>query len=394
MNDEVDVVMDRPADRLLVSDYASGDVYRLLSHLDDAAVDHGSPPHIHCPTGMATASSVYRFAGPDTTLRIRMPLTVESVADGRAGEPASGATWLTARTETARLRIPDEPMQFLYDAAVSTLILLSADDVVPGPYTYRRFWFRDACLMMNAMLAVGLASRCRRAIERFPQRQLHNGYFRSQEGEWDSNGQVVWILDRYARVTGEELPAKLLDAAVKAVRWIEGKRLPRDGDALHAGLLPPGFSAEHLGPNDYYYWDDFWSEAGLRAAGRLLRRAGRVQDADRAEREAQDMRTSIERSLSRLPATHSMGGLPASPYRRLDAGAVGSLVADYPLQLYEPGAAPVMTTVEFLIQNSFHRGGFFQDMIHSGVNAYLTLDIAQTLLRAGDSRCARAGRRR
>ncbi|HEX6963610.1 MAG TPA: hypothetical protein VF175_17210, partial [Lacipirellula sp.] len=31
-------------------------------------------------------------------------------------------------------------------------------------------------------------------------------------------------------------------------------------------------------------------------------------------------------------------------------------------------------------------GGFFQDVIHSGVNAYLTLDIAQTLLRAGDQR--------
>jgi hypothetical protein len=45
-----------------------------------------------------------------------------------------------------------------------------------------------------------------------------------------------------------------------------------------------------------------------------------------------------------------------------------------------------MTTVEFLMQNSFHGGGFFQDMIHSGINAYLTLDIAQTLLRAGDER--------
>ncbi len=34
----------------------------------------------------------------------------------------------------------------------------------------------------------------------------------------------------------------------------------------------------------------------------------------------------------------------------------------------------------------FQSGGFFQDMIHSGINAYLTLDIAQTLLRAGDDR--------
>jgi hypothetical protein len=31
-------------------------------------------------------------------------------------------------------------------------------------------------------------------------------------------------------------------------------------------------------------------------------------------------------------------------------------------------------------------GGFFQDMIHSGINAYLTLHLAQVLLRAGDAR--------
>jgi hypothetical protein len=42
--------------------------------------------------------------------------------------------------------------------------------------------------------------------------------------------------------------------------------------------------------------------------------------------------------------------------------------------------------VEALVERCFHKGGFFQDIIHSGINAYLTLDIAQTLLRAGDAR--------
>ena len=38
------------------------------------------------------------------------------------------------------------------------------------------------------------------------------------------------------------------------------------------------------------------------------------------------------------------------------------------------------------MRRCFLHGGFFQDVIHSGINAYLTLDIAQTLLRAGDAR--------
>jgi Zn-finger nucleic acid-binding protein len=38
--------------------------------------------------------------------------------------------------------------------------------------------------------------------------------------------------------------------------------------------LPPGFSAEHLGPNDYYYWDNFWALAGLKAAAEMVKRNG------------------------------------------------------------------------------------------------------------------------
>jgi hypothetical protein len=46
----------------------------------------------------------------------------------------------------------------------------------------------------------------------------------------------------------------------------------------------------------------------------------------------------------------------------------------------------MMATVNALVERFFHGGGFFQDIIHSGINAYLTLDIAQTMLRAGDAR--------
>jgi hypothetical protein len=62
------------------------------------------------------------------------------------------------------------------------------------------------------------------------------------------------------------------------------------------------------------------------------------------------------------------------------------VVADFPLQLLPPGDARMMHTVEWLLANSFVRGGFFQNMIHSGINAYLTLHVAQALLRAGDAR--------
>jgi hypothetical protein len=339
---------------------------------------------------MATAASVYRFAGPTMELSVRVPLAQELAAMGNPQRFDAAVTWPRVLSDVAELRVPNERLQYLYDAAVRTVVLLSADEVVPGPYTYRRFWFRDACLMMNALLAIGLTDRCRRGIERFSERQLRNGYFRSQEGEWDSNGQVLWIVDRYEALSGPSTGSSglesLRNSLVQAVEWIDGKRVKDPGDPLHHGLLPAGFSAEHLGPNDHYYWDDFWAEAGLRAAERIFLRAGREADAARALVLAEEMRDAIARSIERIPASRSLGGIPASPYRRMDAGAIGSLVADYPLQLFEPGDPRIMATVEAVLRNYFHKGGFFQDIIHSGINAYLTLDVAQTLLRAGDAR--------
>src|SRR5690606_26262 len=95
-----------------------------------------------------------------------------------------------------------------------------------------------------------------------------------------------------------------------------------------------------------------------------------------------------EASIAGIPEKRSRGGIPAAPGRRMDAGAIGSMVADYPLQLYPPGELRLARTASFLMAESFHGGGFFQEMIHSGINAYLTLDLAQTLLRAGDPRFA------
>jgi hypothetical protein len=386
VNATQEVITDPPADRLLVSDYAGGDVFSLLNQSSRRSSGKESSDQVRCKVGMATAASVFHFDERGTAISIRVPLTRELPLLSQAKQPHAVVAWPTVLREAAALQIPNQRMQFLYEAGVRTVLLLSANEIVPGPYTYRRFWFRDACLMMNAMLAIGLAKRCREAIERFPARQLRNGYFRSQEGEWDSNGQVLWIIGRYEELSGEDLNSSIVDSVARAVEWIDKKRARGDAASLHDGLLPAGFSAEHLGPNDHYYWDDFWAEAGLRSAERIFHRAGRIEDARKALHIADEMKQAIQRSVERIEPERSLGGIPASPYRRMDAGAIGSLVADYPLQLFPPGDPQIMATAHALLRRYFHKGGFFQDIIHSGINAYLTLDVAQTLLRAGDAR--------
>lgn len=386
VNDEATVSLNDRPDSLRLAHYADGDVY--LDLPGDA-----EQREVKCDVGMATGAALFRIhAGKPRELGISVSLE-RDLKELPARAKDAKLSWPHALGGMAKLDIPDRRMQFLYDAAVRTVLLLSANDLVPGPYTYRRFWFRDACLMLHPLIAIGMLDRAQRVIAEFPSRQTVSGYFLSQEGEWDSNGQVLWIVARHAEMTGAKLSPEMNQALRKGVQWLARKRLTSDLPKGTKGLLPAGFSAEHLGPNDYYYWDDYWAWGGLKEVTKYWRSVGESEAAKEAEALAAEYARSIEESIAGISPKRSLGAIPAAPGRRMDAGAIGSMVADYPLQLYPPGETRMAKTTDFLMERCFHGGGFFQEMIHSGINAYLTLDIAQTLLRAGDPRFAALIRR-
>lgn len=379
------VNFNRASGNMFFANYQAGDVVHMLDSADQATL-------VSCDVGMATAAALFPLPAKTTeTIKVTIPLQEElerqrQTPDIQSPPQPVNDAWQSIISQTASLQVPDNTIQFLYDAALRTLILLSADDVFPGPYTYRRFWFRDACLMLKAMMATGLTDRAFSIINTFPERQKITGYFQSQKGEWDSNGQVLWIMDQFQQTTGQTLDPRWLKAVTKGADWIIRKRLKESTVTPHSGLLPPGFSAEHLGPNDFYYWDDFWSLAGLQSAARLCRLFAADESEKKYTEEAIDFKRDIYTSIDGIGEHRTKGGIPASPYRRMDAGAIGSMVADYPLQLTPIGDERIRNTAEYLMNNCFHKGAFFQDMIHSGTNIYLTLDIAQTLLRNGDPR--------
>jgi len=370
---EQTIQFSQAAERHHVSDYHNGDVHIHLADRDDQRAGT-------CNVGMVTAAALFPVkAGGQGRISASIPLTEA------AHTPLAAGAWEDLRTTHCKLRCPEPHYQFLYDAAITSLVLHSPDDVYPGPYTYKRFWFRDAAFIINALLCAGLTERAERALERFPERQTGRGYFRSQEGEWDSNGEVLWIQQRFCALTGRTLSADWQEPVRAGARWIMRKRLAADSDSPHAGLLPAGFSAEHLGPNDFYFWDDFWGITGLRAAAALTAQLDAENSASFASA-ADDFEAAVSRSLATCAERLGRPAMPASPYRRLDAGAIGSLAAGYPLQLYAADDPRLLDTVEFLLDRCLVNGAFFQDMIHSGLNAYLTLHIAQVLLRAGDPR--------
>jgi hypothetical protein len=376
-------------DRVSASRYHDGDI---AARLPAATANHQQ----NCEVGLCTAAAMYRLTDSNRAeVVVTVPLSTSEAsktfqADGQQDRqsPANDA-WQSALMGNPRIETPDATINALFEAALYSLVLHSPGEVYPGPYTYKRFWFRDAAFILNALLVSNQFDRVARAIARFPKLQTTFGFFHSQDGEWDSNGAAIWVVDRFRRLSGRTLSTELVRAVEKGAKWIVNKRTSDGLDAPHAGLMPAGFSAEHLGPNDFYYWDDFWSAAGLRAAAAIARESsfrssGRlVSQAVRWEAEADRLLAAVDRSLTGTADRRDRDGVPASPYRRLDAGAIGSLAASYPLQLWEPDDERLLATVDFLLEHCTVRGGFFQDMIHSGINAYLTLHLAQVLLRSG-----------
>jgi hypothetical protein len=364
----------RPA-HMRFSYYRLGDVKNRLFLPSDG-------DSIYCRVGMATGAALFKLDPEGLQLQVRIPFRKPDV-DESAARPQQ---WKAALAQAAPIAVPEPLFEYLYQAALRSLVLHSPGEVYPGPFTYKRFWFRDAVFTMHAMLVAGLVDRVENILDSFPGRQSVTGFFHSQEGEWDSNGEVLWIIRRFCELAGKTPKQEWRNAIHRGARWICRKRLPPDTGKPFSGLLPAGYSAEHLGPSDYYYWDDFWGIAGLRGAASCLDMLGEPGLAAHYRREADRFLTCVNESLRGVSERKGHPGIPASPYRRMDPGAVGSLAAGYPLQLFDPDDPRLLATAAFLVENCMVRGGFFQDVIHSGINPYLTLHLAQVLLRAGDNR--------
>jgi len=371
---------DSEPERNYFSQYWKGDVFGQLPLSSEAN-------EVECSVGMATAAALFKLEpNVKREVTVSIPIT-KDVAVKPAGELKSAVSkWDENLLGLCQTNLPDKQFQFLYDAAIRSLILHSPkQDIYPGPYTYKRFWFRDAAFILDAMLCIGLSERGKKIVDGFPKRQTLAGYFLSQDGEWDSNGEALWVMRRFCELTGQKPDPKWKRSIYQAAKWIQNKREFKKG-SNSCGLLPVGFSAEHLGPNDYYYWDDFWGVAGFRASAYLAKQFGDHDLANKFLGQAEDFLWCIEASLKMTAKQTKGNAMPASPHRRMDAGAIGSIVAGYPLQLFSAEDPRLLNTAEFLFQKCFVQGGFYQEISHSGINVYLTLHVAQVFLRAGDPR--------
>jgi hypothetical protein len=409
----VALMLPRAPLRLAGSTFRRGDSAATI--MRGQAVERWRGP-VRDQAGLAQAAFVFPLAH-GATIRVAMPLA-PGRSDRRRGSskrrlteappfpevlpPAAAvaAGWATQAERGMRLVLPDERLGHAVAANRSYLLVLhDGDEITPGPATYHRFWFRDAAYLLSALGVYGYHDEVAQVLASYPGRQRSDGFFFSQRQEWDANGAALVALADHWRLTRDTALAKaMVEPVARAVQWIDRARRSagrgrrgrrRRVDAAVAGLLPPGVSAEHLGPVDYFYWDDFWGVAGLRAGAELLRAAGQVAAAADTVRLAGEMWAAVEASLAHTAEQLGTPAIPAGPRRRLDAGAIASLVACAPLGLLSPEDDRVAATADVIRDQCLLADGraFYQGISHTGLGTYLTMQLAAVELRAGDRRC-------
>ncbi len=372
-------------DFVYCSTYGEGDSAQVfLSPLDTS-----QKKSVSCPAGLASGVASYALhfeAREEKTLAASVPL---GISGGTIKDPVEVVEeWRGLLATGTVIHTPDEHLNSMLTASLSTLLLLVDDDsITPGPWTYHQFWFRDAAVMLRALDAFGFHGQTRPIIRGFPARQTRAGYFRSQQGEWDSNGQALWTVWQHAILSHDPtVAAALLPSLRSGITWIDRVRRtgPEDAGKTWEGLLPAGLSAEHLGLADHYFWDDWWAMAGIQAFVRLADWLGNAAEAGHARILLNDFRHATERAIERVRATKNVNGIPAGPTRGLDCGGIGNCAAWYPLQELPESDIRMKATLEFLEDHYFLDGLFFQHFVHSGKNPYLTLQIAHAWLYAGN----------
>ncbi len=347
------------------------------------------------PTGLATFVAQYNIELRPHTQRVitvAMPLTRTRASNAQAAQwlqPDAlpqlkrdfSARWRKLLAQGMTIRVPDDDVQNAFDANKAHLLILhDGDSITPGPFLYHEFWWRDTAFMLHALDQLGYHAQGKNVLKTFPRSLRKDGYVQSQEGEWDSNGQALWLLEQNARLSGDyEILHAEYWQILNAAHWIDAARQKTKQRGVRVpehGLLPAGISAEHLGPSDFYFWDDWWGLAGLRAAIFAAKYFNATEDAQKLQVAYDAFLRDVNESLARAAEKNRGEWMPASPTRRADSAMVSNLIAAYPLQLTAPEDPRVIATIQELKKTSFVDGAFFHHVGHGGFGTYLALHLA------------------
>ena len=211
--------------------------------------------------------------------------------------------WKTLMDGTAHLSVPCRKASEAFLASrVCQLLALDHGEIHGGEGFYDAFYIRDGAYQVMELEEAGLLEQARRALDAYLSHQRPDGRFESQPGQFDANGQAVWALWQYYKITGDKnWLAEVYPRMEKAVNWTIEARKKMQNDPAFPGLLPAALAdGEYLweGKNHIVGYD-FWNLRALFCTADAARILGKKEAAKELDRQAAAYQKSIDAAWKR-----------------------------------------------------------------------------------------------
>ncbi len=270
--------------------------------------------------------------------------------------------WKSLMGRSAQISVPCRKATAAFLAShVCQLIALDHGEVHGGEGFYDVFYIRDGAYQVMELEEAGLMDVARRALDSYLNHQRPDGRFESQKGQLDANGQAVWVLWQYFKITGDK---KWLEEVYpqmrKAVDWTIAARRETAHDPGFPGLLPAA-------PADgEYLWDgknhivgyDFWNLRAMFCTADAAAVLEKKKEAKDLEREIRDYREAINAAWKKTGLEYF------PPSWEKDGTHWGNTEILWPVPVFEPKDARIDALT--LHVRKEHLGGYVEGIIRWG----------------------------
>ena len=213
------------------------------------------------------------------------------------------AFWRQTMARAAKVEVPcRKSTRALLAAHVCQMIANDLGDLRGGEGFYDDFYIRDGAYQLMELEEAGLDDFAARAVDYYLPRQQRDGRFESQRNQYDANGQGIWTLWQYAKITGDRgYLARVYPRMLRAVSWAMAERRKAPAGSLFAGLLTnaPADGEFLWGGKHHIVGYDFWNLRGLLCTADAARILGKTDDAAFLLAEVADYRAAIEAAWKR-----------------------------------------------------------------------------------------------
>jgi len=257
------------------------------------------------------------------------------------------------------IEVPCEKATQAYKAAhVCQLIASDHGELHGGEGFYDEFYIRDGGYQVMELEEAGQMEAARKAMEAYLSHQRPDGRFESQKNQFDANGQALWVLWQFSKITGDkDWLQEAYPQMRKAADWIGKARREAPADSPFPGVLPnaPADGEFLWDGNHHILGYDFWNLRGLLCTADAAQTLGKTDEAEELRRQATDYRQAIDDAWKKTGVPHF------PPSWEKEGTHWGNTETLWPTPIFEAEDRRVTALLEEVRER--HGGGFVEGAI-------------------------------